>query len=64
MCSCLSFKDVIIMCFSHDTRGNIIACMGDALVDRLPECMPIFVDRLRNEITRLTAVRAITQIAR
>lgn len=44
--------------------GNIIACMGDALVDRLPECMPIFVDRLRNEITRLTAVRAITQIAR
>ena len=52
------------MCLSHDARGNIIACMGDALVDRLPECMPIFVDRLRNEITRLTAVRAITQIAR
>lgn len=44
--------------------GQVIAGMGDALGAQLPECMPIFVDRLRNEITRLTTVRAITQIAK
>ena len=45
-------------------RGQIVASLGDALPDRLPECMPILVDRLRNEITRITAVRAISLIAR
>lgn len=44
--------------------GQVIGSMGDALPDKLPECLPIFVDRLRNEITRLTAVRAVTLIAR
>ena len=44
--------------------GQVVASIGDALVAKLPECMPIFVDRLRNEITRLTTVRAITQIAK
>ena len=38
--------------------------MGDALEAELSECLPIFVDRLRNEITRLTAVRAVTLVAR
>ena len=42
----------------------MISSMGDMLTDKLPECLPIFVDRLRNEITRLTAVRAITLIAK
>ena len=41
----------------------MIGSMGDALSDKLSECLPIFVDRLRNEITRLTAVRAITLVA-
>ncbi len=44
--------------------GQVVASMGDTLVPKLSECMPIFVDRLRNEITRLTAVRAVTQIAK
>lgn len=44
--------------------GQVVASIGDSLTDKLPECMPIFVDRLRNEITRLTTVRAITQIAK
>jgi cullin-associated NEDD8-dissociated protein 1 len=26
-------------------------------------CLPIFLDRLRNEITRLTTVKALTKIA-
>ena len=44
--------------------GQVVASLGDTLTAKLPECMPIFVDRLRNEITRLTTVRAITQIAK
>ena len=50
---------VMLLC-----RGQIVALLGDTLGAKLPECMPIFVDRLRNEITRLTAVRALSQIAR
>ena len=45
-------------------RGQIIANMGDVLQDELPVCLPVYVSRLRNEITRLTAVRAITVITR
>ena len=44
--------------------GQVVASIGDALTEKLPECIPIFVDRLKNEITRLTTVRAITQIAK
>lgn len=44
--------------------GQVVASMGDSLQEQLPQCMPIFVDRLRNEITRLTAVRAITLIVK
>ena len=52
-------KERAIICM-----GQVVASMGDTLVSQLSECMPIFVDRLRNEITRLTAVRAVTQIAK
>ena len=54
-------KERAIVCM-----GQVVACMGDSLEEglQLAECMPIFVDRLRNEITRLTTVRAITQIAK
>ena len=45
-------------------RGQIIASLGDMLKSELPGCLPIFVDRLKNEITRLTAVKALAQIAR
>jgi len=37
--------------------------MGDALGPELATCLPIFLDRLKNEITRLTAVKALSMIA-
>ena len=37
--------------------------MGDVLSSELDSCLPIFLDRLKNEITRLTAVKALTLIA-
>ncbi|XP_001606869.2 cullin-associated NEDD8-dissociated protein 1 [Nasonia vitripennis] len=43
--------------------GQIIAHLGDTLEKELPTCLPIFLDRLRNEITRLTTVKALTCIA-
>ncbi|XP_053976488.1 cullin-associated NEDD8-dissociated protein 1 isoform X2 [Hylaeus anthracinus] len=43
--------------------GQILAHFGDTLCDELHVCLPIFLDRLRNEITRLTTVKALTCIA-
>ncbi|XP_025074466.1 cullin-associated NEDD8-dissociated protein 1 [Pogonomyrmex barbatus] len=43
--------------------GQILAHFGDTLSDKLHVCLPIFLDRLRNEITRLTTVKALTCIA-
>lgn len=43
--------------------GQILAHLGDALHEELPICLPIFLDRLRNEITRLTTVKALICIA-
>ena len=43
--------------------GKILAHLGDTLHDELNVCLPIFLDRLRNEITRLTTVKALTCIA-
>jgi len=43
--------------------GQIIAHLGDSLQAELPNCLPMFLDRLKNEILRLTAVKAITSIA-
>jgi len=36
---------------------------GDCLIQQLPQCLPIFLDRLKNEITRLTTVRALIMVA-
>ena len=44
-------------------RGQMIRNMGDSLSSELKECLPIFLERLKNEITRLTAVKALTMIA-
>ncbi|KAF5283424.1 hypothetical protein FQA39_LY04800 [Lamprigera yunnana] len=44
------------------TMGQIICNLGDKLTDELPICLPIFLDRLKNEITRLTTVKALTKI--
>lgn len=49
---------VLVFC-----RGQIIHSLGDDLQSELPVCLPIFLDRLRNEITRLTTVKAYTLIA-
>ncbi|CAL4060788.1 unnamed protein product, partial [Meganyctiphanes norvegica] len=43
--------------------GQIIAHLGDHLQGELATCLPIFLDRLRNEITRLTTVKALTKVA-
>ena len=44
-------------------RGQILCSLGDELGQQLPQCLPIFLDRLRNEITRLTTVKAYSLIA-
>ena len=43
--------------------GQIIANMGDLLQSELVTCLPIFLERLRNEVTRLSCVKALTMIA-
>lgn len=43
--------------------GQILSNLGDHLQGELPTCLPIFLDRLRNEITRLTTVKALTKVA-
>lgn len=43
--------------------GQIIANTGDVLQPELQTCLPIFMERLRNEVTRLSSVRALTMIA-
>ncbi|XP_059481550.1 cullin-associated NEDD8-dissociated protein 1 isoform X2 [Neocloeon triangulifer] len=43
--------------------GQIICNLGDYLQAELPTCLPIILDRLRNEITRLTTVKALTKVA-
>lgn len=45
------------------TMGQIICNLGDYLRNELSICLPIFLDRLKNEITRLTTVKALTKIA-
>ena len=52
-------KEMAITCM-----GQILSHFGPELTSELPTCLPIFLDRLRNEITRLTAVRALNTIAR
>lgn len=43
--------------------GQILCNLGDRLQAELAVCLPIFLDRLRNEITRLTTVKALTKVA-
>ncbi|CAG9828602.1 unnamed protein product [Diabrotica balteata] len=45
------------------TMGQIISNFGDYLEPELPNCLPVFVDRLRNDVTALTTVQALLQIA-
>ncbi|KAG8364032.1 hypothetical protein BUALT_Bualt19G0084000 [Buddleja alternifolia] len=51
-------KDCAISCM-----GLMVSTFGDHLGQELPSCLPVLVDRMRNEITRLTAVKAFAVIA-
>ena len=42
--------------------GQVVAHLGDSLQAELSSCLPIFLERLRNEITRLTAVKALPEV--
>ncbi|KAI1290335.1 Cullin-associated Nedd8-dissociated protein 1 [Halotydeus destructor] len=43
--------------------GQIISVFGDNMKAELSTSLPLLVDRLRNEITRLTCVKALSNIA-
>lgn len=43
--------------------AQIVHSLGDSLGSHFKTCLPIFVDRLKNEITRLTTVKGVTLIA-
>lgn len=43
--------------------GHMVCHLGDHLRTELQGVLSIFLERLKNEITRLTAVRTITLIA-
>lgn len=45
-------KECAISCM-----GLVISTFGDNLGAELPACLPVLVDRMGNEITRLTAVK-------
>ncbi|GAA0140085.1 ubiquitin-protein ligase [Lithospermum erythrorhizon] len=51
-------KECAITCM-----GLVVSTFGDLLGTELPACLPVLVDRMGNEITRLTAVKAFAVIA-
>ncbi|XP_074330491.1 cullin-associated NEDD8-dissociated protein 1 [Apium graveolens] len=51
-------KECAISCM-----GLVVSTFGDNLKAELPACLPVLVDRMGNEITRLTAVKAFAVIA-
>ncbi|KAK6159687.1 hypothetical protein DH2020_003068 [Rehmannia glutinosa] len=51
-------KECAISCM-----GLVVSTFGDHLGGELPACLPVLVDRMGNEITRLTAVKAFAVIA-
>ncbi|CAA6667789.1 unnamed protein product [Spirodela intermedia] len=51
-------KECAISCM-----GLAISTFGDNLQRELPSCLPVLVDRMGNEITRLTAVKAFAVIS-
>ncbi|KAL7587282.1 hypothetical protein Lser_V15G37693 [Lactuca serriola] len=51
-------KECAISCM-----GLVVSTFGDHLTAELLACLPVLVDRMGNEITRLTAVKAFAVIA-
>ncbi|PWN51713.1 TIP120-domain-containing protein [Violaceomyces palustris] len=42
--------------------GGLISHAGDDLADKYDQCLPLLVDRLRNEVTRYATVRVVADI--
>lgn len=51
-------KEHAILCMAQ-----MVSVLGDELADQVAPCLPIFLSRLQNEITRITATKAIAHIA-
>ncbi|KAL5982815.1 Cullin-associated NEDD8-dissociated protein 1 [Asimina triloba] len=49
--------------YVHPIYNAILARLANQDQDQLPACLPVLVDRMGNEITRLTAVKAFAVIA-
>jgi len=45
------------------TMATLLAHLGGYIQSEWPHCIPIFLERLKNEITRLTAVKALNLMA-
>ncbi|PWN22206.1 TIP120-domain-containing protein [Microstroma glucosiphilum] len=43
--------------------GMLLSSAGAALGSKLDECLPLLVDRLKNEVTRFATVKVVAQIA-
>ena len=47
------------------TMGKMVACLGDLLgAQRLSACLPVMLDRLKNETTRVTTLKVLSDIAK
>uniref|UniRef100_A0A1I7XN03 CTP synthase n=1 Tax=Heterorhabditis bacteriophora TaxID=37862 RepID=A0A1I7XN03_HETBA len=44
------------------TGGHFIACFGDVMDERVTACLLLLLERMRNEMTRLSAVRALSEV--
>lgn len=55
MSYCSPFQEVKECAIS--CMGLVVSTFGDHLGAELPSCLPVLVDRMGNEITRLTAVK-------
>ena len=47
----------------YPSSAQIISNLGEKIINELNTCWPILIERLKNEITRLTTVKAIQVIA-
>jgi cullin-associated NEDD8-dissociated protein 1 len=45
------------------SMGLLLAYLGDLVADNLPAVLPLFLERLRNEVTRDSVLKALTFVA-
>lgn len=65
-CVCICTISYPLTSLQQEVKESAITCMGlvistfgDELKKELPSCLPVLVDRMGNEITRLTAVKVV-----